>query len=82
MINWKLRFKNKVTLTAIVLQVIAIVYTVLSICGITPNVAENTVIGVAESAIGLLVLMGVVTDPTTAGVHDSEQAMGYESPKE
>ena len=31
--------------------------------------------------VELLVLLGVVTDPTTKGVTDSEQAMTYEQPK-
>ena len=30
----------------------------------------------------LLAILGIVADPTTAGVGDSEQAMGYDEPKE
>lgn len=80
--NWKLRFKNKATLTAIILQVISIVYTILSACGVTPSVDESVVITIAESIIGLLVLVGVITDPTTEGIRDSRRAMTYEEPKE
>ena len=32
--------------------------------------------------IELLVLLGVVVDPTTAGASDSQQAMNYEKPRE
>lgn len=80
--NWKLRFKNKAVLTAIVLQIISIIYTILSACGVTPAVDENVVITIAESIIGLLVLVGVVTDPTTSGIGDSTQALEYDEPRE
>ena len=81
-INWKLRIKNKVTLTAIVLGVIGIVYKILAMLGIVPPISENDVVEVVMLVIELLVLLGVVVDPTTAGVSDSQQAMGYEQPRE
>lgn len=80
-INWKLRIKNKVTLTAIVLGVIGIVYKVLAMLGIVPPISENDVVEVVMLVIELLVLLGVVVDPTTAGVSDSQQAMSYEQPR-
>lgn len=81
-INWKLRIKNKVTLTAIVLGVIGIVYKVLAMLGIVPPISENEVVEVVMLVIELLVLLGVVVDPTTAGASDSQQAMGYDKPRE
>ena len=81
-INWKLRLKNKVTLTAIVLGVVGIVYKILAMLGIVPAISENEVVEVVMLVIELLVLMGVVVDPTTAGASDSQQAMGYDKPKE
>lgn len=82
MINWKLRLQNKCTLTAIVLSVIAIAYNVASACGYALPVEQSVVIDIAESIIGVLVLIGVIVDPTTSGLSDSEQAMQYEEPKE
>jgi phi LC3 family holin len=79
-INWKLRFQNKTTLTAIVLAVIALVYQVLGIFGIVPAVSQDTIVQLAGAVINLFVLLGIVVDPTTHGVADSERAMGYESP--
>lgn len=35
-----------------------------------------------EAVITLLVLLGVVTDPTTSGISDSTKAMSYTKPKE
>ena len=79
-INWKLRFQNKTSLTAIVLAVIALVYQVLGICGIVPAVSQDTMVQLAGAVINLLVLLGIVVDPTTHGVADSERAMGYDTP--
>lgn len=79
-INWKLRFQNKVSLTAIVLAVIALVYQVLGICGIVPAVSQDTMVQLAGAVINLLVLLGIVVDPTTEGLSDSQRAMGYEKP--
>ena len=80
-INWILRFQNKVTLTAIVLAVIALVYQIMGLVGVVPAVSQNDIVNVAGAIINLLVLLGVVVDPTTSGVSDSEQAMEYEQPK-
>jgi phi LC3 family holin len=79
-INWKLRFQNKVTLTAIVLAVIALVYQVLGIFGIVPAVSQDTIVPLAGAVINLLVLLGIVVDPTTEGLGDSDRAMTYEEP--
>lgn len=80
-INWKLRLKNKVTLTAIILGVVGIVYKILAMLGIVPPISENEVVEIALLVIELLVLLGVVVDPTTAGVSDSQQAMSYKQPR-
>lgn len=81
-INWKLRLKNKVTLTAIVLGVVGIAYKILAMLGIVPPISENDMVEVVLLVIELLVLLGVVVDPTTAGVGDSQQAMNYDKPRE
>lgn len=80
-INWKLRLKNKVTLTAIVLGVISLIYQVLGMVGVVPTISESEIVQIVSVAIDLLVLMGVLTDPTTAGVNDSAQAMSYAEPR-
>ena len=81
-INWGLRFQNKVTLTAIVLGVVALIYQILGMLGIAPTITKNEIIQVAAMIIDLLVLLGVVVDPTTSGVSDSERAMSYTEPKQ
>lgn len=80
-INWKLRFQNKTTLTAIVLQFIALVYAILGMAGVVPAIGEDVIVNICYMAIELLVLLGIVVDPTTSGVSDSTQAMAYTEPK-
>lgn len=81
-INWKLRLKNKVTLTAIVLGVVGIAYKVLAMLGIVPPISENEVVEVVMLVIEMLVLLGVVVDPTTVGAGDSQQVMSFDKPRE
>ena len=80
-INWKLRFQNKTTLMAILLGVVALVYQVCGMLGFAPSVAENEITGIIAMVVDILVLLGVVVDPTTSGVSDSTQAMSYTQPK-
>ena len=80
-INWKLRLRNKVTLTAILLGSLALVYQIMGLAGIVPGISESQLAQTAVMVIDLLVLLGVVVDPTTEGISDSYQAMAYETPK-
>lgn len=80
MINWKLRFKNKATLTAIVLGLIALVYQILDLFGIIPPFPQDKLVDIAMAIIDLLVLIGVAIDPTTEGIADSVRAMTYIEP--
>jgi phi LC3 family holin len=41
----------------------------------------NKLLAVVNAAFAVLAILGIVNDPTTAGVSDSEQAMTYEKPK-
>ena len=75
MINWKLRFKNKVTLIAL----IGAIFLMLQQFGL--DIPKNIQDGV-NTFVYILVLMGVVNDPTTTGLTDSKQALEYKKPKE
>lgn len=79
-INWKLRFQNKVTLTAIVLAVIGLVYQVLGLFGVVAPISQEAIVAVAGSLINVFVLLGIVVDPTSEKVSDSARAMTYNSP--
>lgn len=79
-INWKLRLQNKATLTAIVLSLISLIYQVLGLFNVIPPISESEVVNIVGMIINLLVLLGVVIDPTTEGIDDSIRAMNYEEP--
>ena len=80
-IKWKLRLQNKATLIALVTAVIAFVYQILGFAGVVPAVSESQIVECAGMLINILAMLGIVTDPTTAGVSDSEQALTYSEPK-
>ena len=47
---------------------------------IYPEITKNDIGEIINSMLMFLSLTGVVVDPTTAGVNDSNRAMGYEVP--
>ena len=75
MINFKLRLQNKATLVAL----ISAVFLMLQQFGlaIPSNIQEGV-----NTLVVILVILGIVTDPTTKGVADSEQALNYHKPRE
>ena len=79
-INWKVRFKNKVWLSTFISLIIGFVYNILSMFDIAPVVTQNTVTQIVGQVLTVLGLLGVLVDPTTAGVNDSNRAMSYEEP--
>lgn len=79
-INWKVRIKNKVWLAAIAALVVKFAYEALAMFEIFPAVGEEWVMNVINTVLALLSMLGVIIDPTTAGVSDSDRAMGYTEP--
>ena len=75
MINFKLRLKNKATLVAL----ISAVFLMLQQFGL--NIPHNIQDGL-NTFITILVILGIVTDPTTKGIADSEQALSYTQPQD
>ena len=80
-INWKLRFQNKTTLTAVILALVALVYQVLGLFGVVPKIPQDELTTVIGMVINLLCLLGIVVDPTTNGVSDSARALTYDTPR-
>lgn len=75
MINFKLRLQNKTTLVAL----ISAVFLMLQQFGL--EIPHNIQEGV-NTLVVILVILGIVTDPTTKGVADSERALNYHQPRE
>lgn len=74
-INWKLRLKNKVTLIALITLTVNFIYSFLTEIGITPKIDSGTVLQFADYVIKLLAILGVIVDPTTEGIKDSDLAL-------
>lgn len=79
-INWKVRFKNKPWLASFFSLIIGFVFSILSLFDVYPSVTKSMVLQIIEQVLTFLGLIGVLVDPTTAGLDDSNRAMGYEKP--
>ncbi len=80
-INWKVRFKNKTWLVTFLVTIVAFVYQILGMLDIVPPVTQDMATQIIGIVINILVALGVVIDPTTAGTSDSQQALKYNEPK-
>lgn len=81
-INWKVRLKNPVFWLTVIPAVITFVYTVLGAVGVVPSLSEDVVVNIVTALISALTTIGVLVDPTTKGVGDSERAMSYDTPND
>lgn len=84
MINWVVRFKNKTFWLTLVPAVFLLIQAVAAPFGYEWDfvVLNEQITAIINAAFGVLAILGIVTDPTTSGVGDSEQAMTYDKPKE
>ena len=82
MINWKVRIRNKTFWTTIIPAVALVAQAVASLFGYTLDLTTlvGKLIAIVDAVFGVLVILGIVVDPTTAGVGDSKRAMSYEEP--
>lgn len=80
-INWKVRFKNKTWLVTFLITVLAFVYQILGMFDIVPPITQDMATQLVTIVINMLVAVGVVIDPTTASISDSQQALKYNEPK-
>ena len=79
-LNWKVRFKNKTWLSMFISLIVGFVFNILKMFDIVPVVTENLVMNIVGQVLTFLGLIGVIVDPTTAGIEDSNRAMSYEEP--
>jgi phi LC3 family holin len=79
-VNWKVRFKNKTWLSMFLSLIVGFVFNILKMFDIVPAVTENLVTNIIGQVLTFLGLIGVIVDPTTAGLNDSNRAMSYEEP--
>lgn len=82
MINWKVRVKSKVFWLAIIPAALLLAQTVLAMFGITWDCTaiSDQLIAIVNAAFAFLAILGIVADPTTQGIGDSERAIKYTEP--
>ena len=82
-INWIVRIKNKAFWVAFIPATLLFIQAIASVFGFTLDLGDlgNRLLEVVNALFVLLTILGVVTDPTTNGVSDSEQALTYTEPK-
>lgn len=82
-INWKVRIKNKMFWLALIPALLLLAQVVAAVFGyeLKIDAIGDKLTAVVNALFAVLAILGVVTDPTTAGMSDSKQAMEYETPK-
>lgn len=73
-INWKVRLKNKVFISAMISAIFLIITSIPSISAMLPEFVNENVF---QGGLQILVLLGIVSDGTTNGFWDSDRAMTY-----
>ncbi len=83
MINWKVRLKNKTFWLSLIPAILLLIQVVAAPFGLVLDFGElgNQLLAIVNAVFAILAILGIVTDPTTAGLGDSAQALTYEEPK-
>ena len=82
--NWKVRFANKQFWLSLIPAFLLLIQVVAAVFGYALDLGDlgNRLLAVVNALFAVLTILGIVTDPTTAGVSDSTQALTYEKPKD
>lgn len=71
--NIKQRLKNKTFVVSMLVAIIAFIYQILGIIGVTAPITQDEVTQVVMIIVNLLVGLGILVDPTTAGISDGNK---------
>ncbi|RIO87593.1 phage holin [Staphylococcus haemolyticus] len=80
--NWKLRIKNKATLTGLVGAVLLFIKQVTEVFGLDLSTQLEQIGSLIGAILTLLAGLGVVVDPTSKGVKDSGIVQTYNKPRD
>lgn len=83
MINWNVRLRNKKFVLQLTASVILALQIICRMLGLSFDVSKLTadIMDLTNVIFVILTLIGVVNDPTTHGMGDSERALEYKVPK-
>ena len=82
MINWKVRIKNKLFWCEAIPAVALVIQAIAAVFGYQLDFGTlvGKILAVVDAVFALLVILGIVVDPTTEGIRDSSRAMNYTEP--
>lgn len=81
-VNWIVRIKNRAFWLALIPALALVVQALAALFGWTVDLSQITgkLLALVDAVFALLVILGIVVDPTTDGLNDSTRAMAYEEP--
>lgn len=74
-INWAARLNNRTFWVALVALLMVLANQVAAIFGVDITVYNGQVTAITETVLGILGLLGLVVDPTTPGLSDSQRVL-------
>ena len=82
-LNFKVRLKNKLFWTTMIPAVILLVMQVCKLFGLNLDLSSisSSLLDIVSTVFIILTILGIVNDPTTNGISDSDLAMTYKEPK-
>lgn len=82
MVNWKVRVRNKSFWLTLIPALALFAQAVGACFDLRIDLGEQTdkMMAVVNTLFVVLGVLGVVNDPTTYGLNDSDRAMGYSEP--
>ena len=81
-INWQVRLKKKSFWVAIVSAVALFINNITGAFGLDYSASIEQGVSIVTSLLTLLAGLGIIVDPTTKGVRDSEKATEYTKPRD
>lgn len=74
-LNLKIRLKNKTFIITMMTTIIAFVYQMLAQFEVVPKITQDQTIQVLMLIVNILAGLGILVDPTTDGVKDSDRVL-------
>ena len=79
-INWKVRFRSPVFVVTFFTMVLSFIYNVLGMLEIVPPITEEAATNVLIAAVQLMSTLGILNDPTSAGLCDCKNVLALKQP--
>lgn len=71
-IDWKARMRNKTFWTSLIALLLVLANQICGIFGVDITIYNDQITNVSESILAILGLLGIIINPATPGISDSE----------